>query len=193
MKAYDLMQRQMRRLVRLVDELLDVARISRGLILLKREPVDLGAVVRQAVEASSSHIQEFEHEISLVLPQEAVCVNGDPVRLEQVVSNLIENAVKYTPPGGRIVVTLREERDGDAVLSVQDSGIGLAPEALERIFDLFAQVDSSLAHASGGLGLGLTVVRRVLELHGGRIEARSAGLGQGQRIRRPAACSACHA
>jgi two-component system CheB/CheR fusion protein len=182
MQAYDLMERQLRRLVRLVDELLDVARISRGLILLKREPVDLGVLVNQAAEASRTRIEEREHQISLVLPQEPVCVNGDPVRLEQVVSNLLENAVKYTPPGGRIVVTVGQERDEEAVLSVQDSGIGLAPGMQERIFELFAQVDTAFSRAGGGLGLGLTVVRRILALHGGRIEARSAGLGRGSEF-----------
>ena len=181
MKAYDLLERQTRRLVRLVDELLDVARISRGLIELKREPVDLGATLRQAAEAARVRIEQCQHTLSLELPQGPVYIDGDPVRLEQVVSNLLENAVKYTPPGGRISVTLIPE-NGSAVLSVRDTGIGLAPQMLERIFDLFTQVDSTLARAGGGLGLGLTVVRRVLELHGGRIEARSAGLGLGSEF-----------
>ena len=108
-------------------------------------------------------------------------VDGDRVRLEQVVANLLENAVKYTPAGGRIALALSEQ-SGEAVLSVRDNGIGLAPEMLERIFDLFTQVDSTLARTGGGLGLGLTVVRRLLELHGGRIEARSAGLGHGSEF-----------
>ena len=181
MKAYDLLERQTRRLVRLVDELLDVARISRGLIELKRESVDLGALVRQVVEAARARIEQYHHIVSLDLPERAVCVNGDPVRLEQVVSNLLENAVKYTPSGGRIALQLVAE-NGDAVLSVRDHGIGIAPQMLEHIFELFAQVDSTLARAGGGLGLGLTVVRRVLELHGGRIEARSPGLGHGSEF-----------
>ena len=181
MQRYDLMERQTQRLVRLVDELLDVARISRGLIELKREALDLSRVVRDATTAAAARIEQFQHKLSLVVPDRAVKVDGDSVRLEQVVSNLLENAVKYTPPGGRIVLTLAEEH-GEAVLSVRDSGIGLATDMLERIFDLFAQVDSTLARSGGGLGLGLTVVRRVLELHGGRIEARSAGIGQGSEF-----------
>ena len=181
MQAYELMERQTRRLVRLVDELLDVARISRGLIEIHHEVVDLRAIVRQAVDAGRARIDQYQHTLSFAVPEMAVCVNGDAVRLEQVVANLLENAAKYTPPGGRIALTLREEGEG-AVLTVQDSGIGLAPDTIERIFDLFAQIDGSLARAGGGLGLGLTVVRRILELHGGRIEARSAGLGQGSEF-----------
>lgn len=174
MKRYDLMARQTQRLVRLVDELLDVARISRGLVELKREPVDLGFLVRATVEAARNRVEQFQHTLSMGVPETPIWVDGDTVRLEQVVANLLENAVKYTPPGGRIALELIQER-GEALLTVADSGIGLAPEMLDRIFDLFAQVDSTLARAGGGLGLGLTVVRRVLELHGGRIEARGSG------------------
>ena len=181
MKRYDLMERQTQRLVRLVDELLDVARISRGLIELKREPLDVGAIVRASAEAGRARIEQCEHTLSLAVPDTPVWVDGDAVRLEQVISNLLENAVKYTPAGGRIALTLTTE-SGDAVLTVRDSGIGLPPEMLDRIFDLFTQVDSTLARSGGGLGLGLTVVRRVLELHGGRIEARSSGLGQGSEF-----------
>lgn len=181
MKHYELMERQTHRLVRLVDDLLDVARISRGLIDLKREVVDLNRIVQEAANAAEARVEQYGHTLSLNLPEVPLRAKGDPVRLEQVVANLIENAVKYTPAGGRIAVTLSQER-AEALLSVRDSGIGLAPEVLERIFDLFAQVDSTLARAGGGLGLGLTVVRRVLELHGGRVEARSAGLGQGSEF-----------
>jgi two-component system CheB/CheR fusion protein len=181
MKRYDLMERQTRRLVRLVDELLDVARISRGLIELKREPLDLGAIVSAAADAGRARVDQYEHALSVVVPDTPVWIDGDAVRVEQVVANLLENAVKYTPPGGRIAISLITE-NGDAIVSVRDSGIGLAPETLDRIFDLFAQVDSTLARSGGGLGLGLTVVRRVLELHGGRIEARSAGLGHGSEF-----------
>ncbi|HKT71430.1 MAG TPA: chemotaxis protein CheB [Steroidobacteraceae bacterium] len=181
MERYEMMERQTQRLVRLVDELLDVARISRGLIELKREPVDLGFIVRDSAKAAAARMEQLRHTLELALPEGLVKVDGDSVRLEQVVSNLLENAAKYTPPGGRIAVTLQAE-NGEAVLSVRDSGIGLAPDALERIFDLFTQVDSTLARSGGGLGLGLTVVRRVLELHGGRIEAHSAGLGHGSEF-----------
>ena len=174
--------RQTQRLVRLVDELLDVARISRGLIALKRDPVDLVAVVREAVEASRPRIDQGLHGFSLIVPDEPVLVSGDSVRLEQVVCNLLENAAKYTPPGGQITLTLRPREGNDVVLSVRDTGVGLEPGMLEGIFELFTQVDRSLSHSGGGLGLGLAVVRRILELHGGRIEAHSAGLGTGSEF-----------
>jgi two-component system CheB/CheR fusion protein len=180
-RLYEMIERQTARLVRLVDELLDVARISRGLIELKREPVDLMSIVRNAIEASRARLEQREHTLSLSLAEKLVCVNGDAVRLEQVISNLVENAIKYTNPGGRLSVSLTEA-GGEAVLSVADNGIGLEPDTLERIFDLFTQVDSSLARSGGGLGLGLTLVRRVLEMHGGRIEAHSDGLGKGSEF-----------
>jgi two-component system CheB/CheR fusion protein len=178
---YDMIDRQTVRLVRLVDELLDVARISRGLIELKRETLDLGVLVRHAAEAGRARIEERGHTLSLDVPDTGLLVDGDSVRLEQVISNLLENAAKYTPPGGRITLTLARV-NGEAVLSVRDTGIGLEPAVLERIFDLFTQVDNSLVRSGGGLGLGLAVVRRVLELHDGHIEARSAGLGQGSEF-----------
>jgi two-component system, chemotaxis family, CheB/CheR fusion protein len=180
-KLYDLIERQTTRLIRLVDELLDVARIDSGHIELKRDTVNLVHVVQQAVEASSARLEERQHELSITLTDDAACVDGDPIRLEQIVSNLLENAAKYTEPGGRIEVMLREDQ-GQAVLSVRDNGIGLAEESLEGIFELFTQVDSSLARTGGGLGIGLTLVRRMLALHGGSIEAHSAGLGHGSQF-----------
>ncbi len=180
-KLYEMIRRQTQRLARLVDELLDVARISRGHIELKREIVDLAVVVQQAADASRARLEERQHELSIALPKAPIPVDGDPVRLEQIITNILENAAKYTPPGGRIQVKLT--RDGsDALLSVRDNGIGLAAEHLDAIFGLFTQVDSSFAREGGGLGIGLTLVRRVLELHGGRIEARSAGLGHGSEF-----------
>ena len=178
---YDLIERQTTRLIRLVDELLDVARISRGHIELKRDTVDLRDVVQHAVEACRPRMEERQHAFSVSLAEAPVCVDGDPVRLEQIVSNLLENAVKYTEPGGRLDLTLRED-NGQAFLSVRDNGIGLAPETLDSIFELFTQVDTSLARTGGGLGIGLTLVRRMLALHGGRIEAHSAGLGHGTQF-----------
>ena len=180
-KLHQMIERQTQNLVRLVDELLDVARISRGTIELRREPMDLVAVVREAAEAARPRAAKLQVELSLALPDTPVRVDGDSVRLEQVISNLLENAAKYTNPGGRIALSLTQDH-AEAILRVRDTGIGLAPERLENIFDLFTQVDSSLARTSGGLGLGLTVVRRVLALHGGRIEARSAGLGEGSEF-----------
>jgi CheY-like chemotaxis protein/two-component sensor histidine kinase len=143
-----------------------------------QRPVDLATLARQAIEANRARADQRQHALTSSIPDAPVCVNGDTVRLEQVISNLLENAIKYTNPGGRISVALAAE-GGDAVLSVADNGIGLEPGAHERIFELFTQVDRSLARTGGGLGLGLTVVRRVLEMHGGRIEAHSAGLGTG--------------
>jgi two-component system, chemotaxis family, CheB/CheR fusion protein len=180
-RLHNMIERQTVRLVSLVDELLDVARISRGLIELKREPVDMVAIVRNAIEAARPRLDERGHTLSLSLPDESVLVDGDPVRLEQVVSNLLENAAKYTNSGGQVGIEL-VAAGGDAVLQVIDNGIGLEADVLERIFDLFNQVDSSLARSGGGLGLGLTVVRRVLEMHAGRIEAHSAGLGKGSEF-----------
>jgi two-component system, chemotaxis family, CheB/CheR fusion protein len=180
-KLYDMVERQTVRLVRLVDELLDMARISRGLIELKRETLDLSTLVRHAADASRVRIEERGHTLALGLPEVELLVDGDPVRLEQVISNLIENAAKYTNPGGQIAVTLARV-NSEAVLSVRDNGIGLAPEVLERIFDLFMQVDNSLIRSGGGLGLGLAVVYRILELHHGHIEARSDGLGHGSEF-----------
>lgn len=149
--------------------------------------------MHHAAEASRARIDERRHTLTLSLPEAAVCVKGDPIRLEQIVTNLLENAAKYTDPGGRIEVSLAEVQ-GQARLSVRDNGIGLAPDTLESIFDLFAQVDHSLAHSGGGLGIGLTLVRRVLTLHGGTIEAHSAGLGHGTEflIRLPIAPAKSH-
>ena len=173
-----MIERQSGRLVRLVDELLDVARISRGLISLRREHVELTTLARQVAEASRARMGAREHELTLSLPERPIYIDGDPVRLDQVIANLLDNAAKYTEQGGRIQLTLAQESN-DAVLSVRDNGIGLAPETLESVFEPFTQVNQSPARSTAGLGLGLSVVRRLLQLHGGRIEAHSAGLGHG--------------
>ena len=180
-KLHSMIARQTRRLVRLVDDLLDLARINRGHIELRNKLVDLIPVIRDAAEAISGRMDERRHQLTVAVPDAPVYVDGDPVRLEQIVSNLLENAAKYTEPGGRIAVTLTHH-DGQAVLSVRDSGIGLAPDDLGQIFDLFNQVDRSLSRSGGGLGIGLTLVRRVLELHGGTVEARSSGIGHGSEF-----------
>ena len=168
------------RLVRFVDELLDVARIGRGLIDVRREPVDLVSVINEATRAVQPFIQDRQHALSLILPAAPVHVKGDSGRLHQVIINLLENAAKYTEPGGQITLTL-EQRNGHAVLSVRDNGIGIARENLEHIFDPFTQASGSFAGGSG-LGLGLTVARRVIELHGGHIEATSGGLTTGSEF-----------
>jgi len=172
---------QTRRLQRFVDELLDVTRISRGLIEVRRESVDLVSLIREAARAIGPLIESRRHELSLVLPEEPVYVTGDAGRLNQVVTNLLENAAKYTDAGGEIRLAL-ERRDDGVTLSVRDNGIGIAPENLLHVFEPFSPARSAVASRGGGLGLGLSVVRRVLELHGGRIEATSEGLTRGSEF-----------
>jgi len=157
------------------------SRVSRTLINIKREPLDFVVTVRQAVETVRPLVDARGHHLSVTLPPTPLRVNGDPDRLTQVVVNLLENAVKYTPPGGEIGIAL-ERRGKEAVLSVRDSGVGIAEKNLNRIFDLFVKGDTSRSHDDSGLGLGLSIVRGVLELHGGHIEARSAGLGKGSEF-----------
>ncbi len=177
-RALDIVRRGTDRLGRLVDDLLDVARITQGKITLRTQRVRLAGVVERAVETTQPLIEERSHGLSLSLPRDEVQVDADPTRLEQVIVNLIANAVKYTEPGGRIEVAL--ERDGaDAVLRIRDNGIGIAPEMLPHVFDLFAQADRGLGQEHGGLGIGLTVVQQLVALHGGRVQARSDGLGKG--------------
>ncbi|MDE2448961.1 MAG: response regulator [Gammaproteobacteria bacterium] len=190
-KLNQMIERQSHRLVRLVDDLLDVARVSRGLITLRRERVELTTLARQVAEASRARMVEREHELTLSLPEGPMYIHGDPVRIDQVIANLLDNASKYTQRGGRIQLTLVQESN-DAVFSVRDNGIGLAPETLETVFEPFTQVDRALARSTAGLGLGLSVARRLLQLHGGRIEAHSAGLGHGSEfvVRLPLAVAA---
>ena len=178
---HEMIERQTRRLVRLVNDLLDVARVSRGLIELRRQQIDLRQIVRDAAEAARGRLERQQHVLTLSVPDFAVNVEADPVRMEQVVANLLENAIKYTPPGGRLSLALSEE-GSEGVVRMADNGIGIASENLRQIFDLFTQVDTAHTRGAGGLGLGLTLVRRVLELHGGRIEACSEGLGKGSEF-----------
>jgi PAS domain S-box-containing protein len=174
--AREMMSRQLAQLVRLIDDLLDVSRISQGKFELRRSVVELGPVVREAIEAARSHAAE--RAVALELPQQPVHVDGDPVRLAQVLGNLLHNAAKFTDPGGRIDVRVGRTR-GDVVVSVADDGIGIAPERLADVFELFAQGDGSRDRSHGGLGIGLTLVKRLVEMHGGSVEARSDGLGKG--------------
>jgi PAS domain S-box-containing protein len=175
-EARDVMERQLTQLIRLVDDLLEVSRISRGKIELRRAPVDLAGVVASAVETSRPIIDGARHHLEIRLPPAPLHVEGDFVRLSQVVANLLNNAAKYTDPSGRIAVLLQRE-GAEAVIRVRDNGVGLAPELLPRIFDMFAQADR--ARAGGGLGIGLALAKMLVELHGGRIEAKSDGPGQG--------------
>jgi signal transduction histidine kinase/CheY-like chemotaxis protein len=162
----------------LVDDLLDVSRITRGLIALHEESFDFAAIVRNAVASLQANLQEKRHQVVVTAPAHAVLVAGDPARIEQVVLNLVGNAIKYTDPGGHIGVEVEVE-DGKAMLRVRDDGIGMSAEMLERVFDLFSQAERGLARSEGGLGVGLTIVRRLVELHGGSVDARSDGPGLG--------------
>jgi signal transduction histidine kinase len=180
-EARDVIDRQVTHLVRLVDDLLDVSRISRGKIHLQLAAVEAAAVVHSAVETSRPLIDERRHDLVLSLPAEPVRLEADPVRMAQVLSNLLNNAAKYTDPGGRIWLGVEADA-GEVVFRVRDSGLGIAPEMLPRIFDLFIQADKSLDRAHGGLGVGLTLVRFLVGMHGGRVEAHSAGPGHGSEF-----------
>ncbi len=173
------MQRQLHQLTRLADDLLDVGRVRLGKLRLRREPLLLEPVLRQAVEACAPAVDGAGQRLSLRLPGAPLPVDGDPVRLTQLFSNLVGNASKFTPQGGRIEVSARLDGDS-AVVSVRDSGIGIAAGALGSIFDAFTQLDGAAAHA--GLGIGLALARQIAELHGGTIEARSAGPGEGSEF-----------
>ena len=190
-KARDIIGRQSEHLTRLVDDLLDVSRITRGTVRLDRRPVAAKDVVDTAVDTWRHLISQRRQQLAVELPDEPLFVDADPTRLAQIVANLLHNAAKFTPEGGRIAVTVAEE-EGQVALSVRDDGAGIAPEYLERIFELFAQGPPSLDRPLGGLGLGLTLARRLAELHGGTLEATSAGAGSGSEfvVRLPKAAPA---
>lgn len=180
-RARDMMERQLAHMVRLVDDLLDVSRISRGKVDLRLSPLRVQAVLDHALEASRPAIDHGGHTLALQVPAQPLTVCGDLTRLAQVVSNLLNNAAKYTPSGGRIELAARAE-GAHAVIQVTDNGTGISVEMLPRVFDLFAQVDRTLARAQGGLGIGLSLARQLVGLHGGEILAESAGLGLGSRF-----------
>ncbi|WP_343026761.1 ATP-binding protein [Massilia sp. MP_M2] len=180
-RVHEIMERQLDHLVVLVDDLLDVARIHRGQVELRLEPVDLATVVNAALETSMPLIQAARHSVDLRLPAMALPLLADPTRLTQVISNLLNNAARYTPKGGHIA--LYAERDGDeALITVTDNGIGIAPDALEAVFRMFTQVGQAQQPGSGGLGIGLSLVRSLVELHGGSVRADSAGTNAGSRF-----------
>jgi PAS domain S-box-containing protein len=174
-------ERQAAHMSRLLDDLLDVSRITRDVIELKLEALDLCELVRNAIEAIRPALSNSQHRLSVSIPSQPIWTCGDTTRLLQCVGNLLDNATKYTEPGGRIEVYV-ERNDGFAVVRVKDTGVGLAPEMLAHVFDLFTQVHKSLRVSRGGLGIGLAVVKRLVELHGGTIEAGSDGLGQGAQF-----------
>ena len=173
-----IVERQARNLARLLDDLLDVSRITRGRIELRLQTVSVADAVTSALEATRPLVDERRQTVSLVLPAAPLHVQADPARLEQIIVNVLNNASRYTPPEGAISVALSEER-GEAVLRIQDTGVGMAEDVLPRIFELFVQGDQSLAHTSGGLGIGLTLVHRLVTLHHGRVQAHSDGPGRG--------------
>jgi len=175
------MDRQIRHLVRLVDDLLEVSRITRGLIEIQREYLDLSSIIQAAVDTSKPLLDAAGHTLNVEFPPERIIVHGDGVRLTQVFSNLLANAAKYTDAGGQVAIRVRRQGDR-AVVSVRDSGIGIAPDQLTAVFDMFTQVDRSNRRAQGGLGIGLTLVKSLVEMHGGQVEARSDGLGRGSEF-----------
>jgi PAS domain S-box-containing protein len=190
-EARDVMERQMKQMVRLVDDLLDVSRITRDRLELRRERVDLGEVLRHALDTCAHAIEAGGYDCAVRLADTPIVVDADPVRLAQVFGNLLDNACKYSEPGGRIEVAV--ESDGrEVAVSIRDRGIGIAPEMIPKVFDMFAQGQRPQAGSRGGLGIGLTLVRRLVEMHGGTITARSDGVGLGSEfiVRLPVAAPA---
>jgi two-component system CheB/CheR fusion protein len=177
----EMMERQVQHLVRLVDDLMEVSRITRGKVELRRERVELAAVVQNAVETSRPLIEAAGQQLAVTLPQQPLVLDADPVRLAQVVANLLNNAAKYTEAGGRIDLTAERNR-GEVVIRVRDTGIGIPPDMLPRIFEIFTQVDRAQCRDQGGLGIGLSLVRGLVQMHGGRVEATSAGPGRGSEF-----------
>ncbi|MBZ5713829.1 PAS domain-containing hybrid sensor histidine kinase/response regulator [Nannocystis pusilla] len=177
----DVIERQVQQLTRLVDDLLEVSRINTGKIQLQMERIDLATVVLRGIETSRPVVDSKGHRLEFACPPDPVWVRADPTRIAQVVGNLVNNAAKYTEPGGEIVVRLERE-DGDAVIRVRDSGIGIPEEMLAEVFDLFTQVNRSLDRSQGGLGIGLALVKRLVGIHGGQVEAHSDGPGLGSEF-----------
>ena len=177
----EMMERQVNHMVRLVDDLLEVSRITRGKIELRKEVVDMAAIVRSAVETSRPLIEAGEHQLTLSLPEPPLTLEGDPVRLAQVLANLLNNAAKYTDKGGRIWLSVRRE-SGWVTISVKDTGTGIPADMLPRVFELFTQIDRHADRTQGGLGIGLTLVKSLVGMHGGTIQAHSEGLGRGSEF-----------
>jgi CheY-like chemotaxis protein len=175
------MSRQLTQLVRLIDDLLDVSRISGGKLQLRKSFVSLGEPIAAALDVSRPLIESARHALHVSLPPELLVMHGDPVRLTQVISNLLINAVKYTPPGGTIQLAVASE-EGQAVIRVRDTGVGIPEHMQAQIFDLFTQVDNSQTRTQGGLGIGLTLAKTLVEMHGGRISVHSAGPGAGSEF-----------
>lgn len=177
----EVIERQVEYLTRLIDDLMDVSRITRDRLELRKERIELAEVIMGAVESSRPTIEQCGHELTVTLPPQPVYLNGDLVRLAQVFLNLLNNAAKYTERGGRIWLTA-ERQCSEVVVRVKDTGVGIPAEKLSRLFEMFFQVDRTLERSQGGLGVGLSLVRRLVELHGGRVEARSEGVGKGSEF-----------
>jgi len=190
-RAMATMERQVGQLAHLVDDLLEVSRVITGRIQLQLERLDLRGIAEHAVEAVRPLIERRKHVLSVWLPAEPVWVQGDPTRLEQVIVNLLSNAAKYADEGGHVWLTVQQE-DDEVEVRVRDTGLGIAPELLPRIFDLFTQAHRTLDRSEGGLGIGLSLVQKLVELHSGKVSAHSAGLGQGSEfiVRLPALSTA---
>jgi CheY-like chemotaxis protein len=175
------MERQLQQMVRLIDDLLDLSRISRGKVELRKERVDLATVLQNAVETSRPLIEQSGHRLTIHTPPESILVDADMTRLAQVFANLLNNAAKYTEKGGRIWVTVERQASRVAV-SVKDTGVGIPTHLIPKVFEMFSQVDRSLEKSQGGLGIGLSIVKRLVEMHGGSVEARSEGHGMGSEF-----------
>src|SRR5690606_30637762 len=177
-RAQSVMERQLKQMVRLVDDLLDVSRITTGKLAISKVCIDIQSVIRDAVESSSTFIKERGHELTLDIPEEPVYIKADPIRLAQVFSNLLNNSAKYTNPGGSIQFAASVINDG-VLFTITDNGIGIEPDMLNNIFDMFTQVDQTLERAQAGLGVGLALARHLVELHGGQLQVSSPGTGCG--------------
>ena len=180
-RARDVIERQVKQLVRLVDDLLDVSRITADKILLRREPLDLARLMTTAVEAITPLARTSVHTLDVDLPSAPLFVNGDGARLVQVFANVLNNAVKFTPRGGHISFTA-DQQSNEAVVRIRDTGVGIAPDILPRVFDMFHQTEPVLDRSTGGLGIGLALARRLVEMHEGQIDVRSPGTGQGTEV-----------
>ena len=180
-RACDVMERQVSHLVRLVEDLLEVSRITRGVIEVRREPIEIGAALRAAIDTSRPIIEDAQQTLTVAVPAEPMFIGGDAVRLTQVFANLLNNASKYTDRRGRIWVSAAAA-DGCVEITVRDNGIGILPSQLDTVFDMFMQVDRTQRRAQGGLGIGLTLVRSLVSMHGGTVEARSEGIGTGSEF-----------
>jgi signal transduction histidine kinase/response regulator of citrate/malate metabolism len=185
--AHAAMQRQLGQLERLIQDLLEISRITQGRLTLRKQRVELGPIVQQAIEASATLVERSSHDLRVELPAAPIHVDADPVRLVQVFGNLLTNACKYTEQEGRILLSV-ERQGNDVEVTVKDTGIGISPDQLDSVFEMFSQVQSALERSQGGLGIGLTLVKRLVEMHDGSVTARSEGLGRGSEfvVRLPA-------